>query len=81
MPGGRSRIAADRAFAEVVWRFGIPRAIPDALLEGFAWDAAGRRYETLSDLQAYAVRVAGTVGAMMTLLDGPAFPRCRRPRL
>ena len=65
-----SRIAADRAFAEVVWRFGIPRAIPDALLEGFAWDAAGQRYKTLSDLKAYAVRVAGTVGAMMTLLMG-----------
>ena len=65
-----SPIATDRAFAEVVWRFGIPRAIPDALLEGFAWDAAGRRYETLSDLKAYAVRVAGTVGAMMALLMG-----------
>ncbi len=59
---------ADRAFADVVARFAIPREIPEALIEGFAWDAASRPYETLSDLQAYAVRVAGTVGAMMSLV-------------
>lgn len=63
-------IAADRAFAEVVRRFAIPRELPLALLEGFAWDAHARRYETLSDLTAYAVRVAGTVGMMMALLMG-----------
>ncbi|MBZ8132196.1 phytoene/squalene synthase family protein [Afifella sp. IM 167] len=63
-------IAADRAFAEIVLRYGIPRSIPDALLEGFAWDVEGRRYETLSDLHAYAARVAGTVGAMMAMLMG-----------
>lgn len=59
---------ADRAFADVALRFAIPREIPEALIEGFAWDAAGRRYETLDDLHAYAVRVAGTVGAMMSLV-------------
>jgi phytoene synthase len=63
-------IPADRAFAGVVQRHGIPRALPEALLEGFAWDNAGRRYETLSDLVDYAARVAGTVGAMMTLIMG-----------
>lgn len=67
-------IAADRAFADVVSRFGIPRALPEALLEGFAWDAEGRRYETLSGLKAYAVRVAGTVGAMMAMLMGQRAP-------
>jgi 15-cis-phytoene synthase len=59
---------ADRAFADVAHRFAIPREIPEALIEGFAWDASGRRYETLADLHAYAVRVAGTVGAMMSLI-------------
>lgn len=59
---------ADRAFADVALRFAIPREIPEALIEGFAWDASGRRYETLDDLHAYAVRVAGTVGAMMSLV-------------
>ncbi len=44
--------------------------MPEALLEGLAWDAEGRRYETLADLQAYAARVAGAVGAMMTLMMG-----------
>ncbi|MGY3447869.1 phytoene/squalene synthase family protein [Bradyrhizobium sp. USDA 4353] len=58
----------DRALAGVVAHFAIPRALPEALLEGLAWDAQGRRYETLSDVLAYAVRVAGTVGVMMSLL-------------
>ncbi|BAM91902.1 phytoene synthase [Bradyrhizobium oligotrophicum S58] len=58
----------DRALAGVVAQFAIPRALPEALLEGLAWDAQGRRHETLSDVLAYAVRVAGTVGVMMSLL-------------
>ena len=61
---------ADRAFAWVVDRFAVPRALPDALLEGFAWDSAGRRYADFPSLRAYAVRVAGTVGAMMAVLMG-----------
>jgi 15-cis-phytoene synthase len=60
----------DRAFADVASRFGIPRAIPAALIEGFAWDAEGRTYTNFPELRAYAVRVAGTVGAMMSLLMG-----------
>jgi phytoene synthase len=54
----------------VVFRFRIPRELLDALLEGFLWDATGRNYETLEDLQAYGARVAGTVGAMMALVMG-----------
>ncbi len=62
--------AADRAFSDIVARYAIPAALPEALLEGFAWDAQGRRYEDLDALTAYAVRVAGTVGVMMSLLMG-----------
>ncbi|NKC33977.1 phytoene/squalene synthase family protein [Falsiroseomonas selenitidurans] len=65
---------ADRAFAAVLREHGIPRALPAALLEGFAWDAAGRRYADLPALQDYAARVAATVGAMMTLLMGVRDP-------
>lgn len=65
----------ERGFADVVHRFAIPRAVPDALIEGLSWDADGRRYETLGDLTAYAVRVAGTVGFMMTLVMGNREPR------
>ena len=65
---------ADRAFASVVQHFAIPRALPEALLEGLAWDAEGRRYQTLDDLVDYAARVAGSVGAMMTLVMGPRAP-------
>jgi len=72
--GQPANLAADRAFADVVARFSIPRELPEALLEGLAWDAEGRRYETLSDLYAYAARVAGAVGAMMTLVMGQRTP-------
>lgn len=72
-------VAADRALAAVVARHGIPRALLDLLMEGLAWDVDGRGYETLDDLQDYAARVAGTVGAMMSLLmgvrDAPALAR------
>jgi len=61
-------LAADRAFADCVARFGIPQEFPLALLEGFEWDARGRRYQNLAELRAYAVRVAGTVGAMMAMV-------------
>ncbi|PRY93258.1 phytoene synthase [Hasllibacter halocynthiae] len=61
---------ADRAFAAVVQGTAMPRALPEALLEGLAWDAVGREYRTLSDLHAYGARVAGAVGAMMCVLMG-----------
>lgn len=66
---GRPRdAAADRAFADVVNTYEMPRALPDALLEGLAWDADWRRYDTLSDLNAYCARVASAVGVMMAVL-------------
>lgn len=60
----------DRAFADIVHHFAIPRSIPAALIEGFAWDATGKRYETFFDVIDYGVRVAGTVGVMMSLIMG-----------
>ena len=61
---------ADRAFAAVVEGFQMPRAPPQALLEGLAWDALGRRYETMSGLLDYSPRDAASVGAMMCVLMG-----------
>jgi phytoene synthase len=61
---------ADRAMAWVVRRCDVPREAVDALIEGFAWDSAGRRYGTLADLEDYAARVAGCVGVMMTAVMG-----------
>lgn len=66
---------ADRALACVVQQAGLPRLLLDALLEGFAWDAEERRYETLDDLLDYAARVAGTVGAMMALVMDTRSPQ------
>jgi len=34
------------------------------------WDSQGRRYENLADVEAYGARVAGTVGAMMSIIMG-----------
>jgi 15-cis-phytoene synthase len=64
----------DRALTCLVRSHGIPRALPETLLEGFAWDAAGYRYHTLADVEAYGVRVAGTVGMMLCLLMGERRP-------
>jgi phytoene synthase len=62
--------SCDRAIAATVKTFAIPQALPEALLEGLAWDGEGRRFATLSDLYGYAARVASAVGAMMTVLMG-----------
>jgi phytoene synthase len=61
---------ADRALTVVVHRYGIPSGLLEALLDGFLWDSQGRRYETLADVEAYGARVAGTVGAMMSIIMG-----------
>ncbi len=60
----------DRAFADMVARHEMPQLLPEALIEGLEWDAAGRRYDTLEALYAYGARVAGAVGAMMTIIMG-----------
>ena len=58
----------DRAFASVVETFEMPKALPDALLEGLAWDAQERRYSDLSGVRDYSARVASAVGVMMCVL-------------
>lgn len=73
--GTPAPLPSDRALAAVMARHDIPLAVPAGLLEGFAWDAAGLRYNTLEELEAYAARVAGTVGAMMALLMGQRHPQ------
>ncbi len=59
---------ADRAFAAVIEEFDMPRVLPEALLEGLAWDAMERRYADLPGLRSYSARVASAVGAMMCVL-------------
>jgi len=66
---GRPKNApADRAFTALIEEFDMPRALPEALLEGLAWDGMERRYATLSELRGYSARVASAVGAMMCVL-------------
>ncbi len=72
--GQPEAIIEDRAMAMVTHRYGLPRELPEALLEGFAWDAAGRHYDTIEDLHHYCARVAGSVGAMMAMIMGITNP-------
>lgn len=72
--GRASTSAVDRAFAATVRTFNVPRELPEALLAGLEWDATGRRYQNIGELNAYAARVAGTVGAMMAVLMGVRAP-------
>lgn len=68
---GRPRdVPVERAFADLIARHDMPRALPEALLEGLAWDAQNRRPDTLSDVLSYSARVASAVGAMMCALMG-----------
>ena len=60
----------DRAFAAMVKATDMPKVLPEALLEGLAWDAMDRRYQTLSELTSYSARVASAVGVMMCVLMG-----------
>ncbi len=68
----------ERAFAGAVARHGIPRSVPDAMLEGFEWDVSGRTYETRDDLIEYCVRVGSTVGLMMSLVMSQSRPETLR---
>lgn len=60
----------DRELARVIERHDLPRAPFDCLIEGFEWDALGGRYETLDEVIAYCVRVASSVGVLITLIMG-----------
>ncbi len=66
---------ADRALRSVARHYSLPKALLDALIEGFAWDASHRSYQNLEALEDYAARVAGTVGAMMSVLMGARNPQ------
>ncbi|MBN2573353.1 MAG: phytoene/squalene synthase family protein [Deltaproteobacteria bacterium] len=72
--GGPDPDPVDRAFCDLVHELAIPKPIPAALLEGFAWDAERRRYADAPELEAYCARVASTVGVMMTLIFGERSP-------
>ncbi len=64
------RDPVERALHAVVTRHRIPIDVFLGLLEGFGWEVEQRHYDTLADLRAYSVRVAGTVGlAMAHLMD------------
>lgn len=64
----------DRGLAWVVHTSAIPRALIDAILEGFAWDAKECRYERLDQTLDYAARVASVVGVVLTLMMGVREP-------
>ncbi|MDO8295849.1 MAG: phytoene/squalene synthase family protein [Caulobacter sp.] len=58
------------AFREVALRRAIPERYPIDLIDGFAMDVEGRRYETIEDTLDYCWHVAGVVGVMMAIVMG-----------
>ena len=68
--GTPKNLPTDRAFAEMVKSCQMPRELPEALLEGLEWDAAGLSFASLSELHSYSARVASAVGVMMCVLMG-----------
>ena len=60
----------DRAFANMVEKFDMPRALPEALFEGFVWDAMSKQYKTFDELISYSARVASSVGVMLCVIMG-----------
>ena len=58
------------AFREVARRRAIPERYAIELIDGFAMDVSGRRYETIDDTLDYCWHVAGVVGAMMAIVMG-----------
>lgn len=58
------------AFQRVVHKHALPQRHPFELLDGFAMDVAGRRYETIEDTLSYCYHVAGVVGVMMAIIMG-----------
>lgn len=62
--------AVYQALGRVIARYGVPHHLPLELIEGFAMDARGQRYERLDDLFLYCYHVAGTVGLMMAHVMG-----------
>lgn len=65
----------DRSLAQVVAEHELPVEVFHLLFDGFEWDRTERRYRTVSDTVAYSVRVASTVGVMMTWIMGVRSPR------
>lgn len=75
--GCPSPVPADRALSAVVEQFNIPKALLDALLEGFEWDLQARCYDSITQLHDYGARVAGTVGSMMAIIMGARSPQAQ----
>ncbi len=76
--GAQSDEAVDRAFAQVVARTRMPRALPEALLKGMEMDARDTAYLRFEDLLRYCFYVASTVGLMMNAVMGRFAPESRR---
>ena len=78
LEGGEAVDPVFEALRRVVRQHAIPHVYPLELLEGFAMDVEGRRYETLHDVFAYCYHVAGVVGLMMSHVMGVREAAARR---
>lgn len=61
-------------FAHTVRRYGIPRRLFHALLDGVAMDLETSRYATFAELERYCYHVASVVGLIMAEIFGYSDP-------
>ena len=47
-------LSTDRVLTQIVHSYQLPRALLDALLEGFEWDSQGRSYQTIEEVYDYS---------------------------
>lgn len=69
-PGRGEKHAIDRAFHSVISRYGIPKRLPEMLLEAMEVDTKSHLQMTKLALYEYCFGVASTVGLMMTWIMG-----------
>lgn len=68
---GRPDEPVFEALHRVVTLHAIPHRHPLELLDGFAMDVDGRRYQSIDELLEYCYHVAGVVGVIMAMIMGP----------
>jgi phytoene synthase len=78
LAGRKVASAPFQALQSVALRHRLSPAEPMTLLDGFAMDVEGRRFDTMDELLTYCWGVAGVVGVMMAQIMGARDPSALR---
>lgn len=64
----------EAALAAAAAEFGIPRSLPETVVDGVAMDVVPRRHADLAELREYSHAVAGVIGQMCVRIFGATAP-------